>query len=265
MNTISAATTTHALITGASSGIGRELARIFAAHGCSLVLVARDWNRLQALAGELRAVFNVDVEIISQDLALEGAAREILKQLERKSIAVDVLVNNAGFDVYGSFHETDLAAEIRMIQVNLVALTELTKLVLAGMRQRGHGRILNLGSTGSFAPAPLNAVYAATKSYVLSLSLALAEELRGSGVTVTALCPGATRTEFQERAGMTRIRLLGLGVMSAEAVAMAGYRAVMAGRRVVIPGFVNRLQVLFSKLLPGALVTRMARSMLEPR
>jgi len=253
------------LITGASSGIGRELAREFARHGHNLVLVARDWDRLNALAGDLRVGCGVKVEVITQDLSLPGAAHEVLKQVEKKSAHLDILVNNAGFDVYGSFTETDRTVELRMIQVNLVALTELTKMALGGMLAAGHGRILNVGSTGSFAPSPLNAVYSATKAYVLSFSQALAEELRGSGVTVTVLCPGATRTEFQQRAGIADIRLLRFGAMDAAVVAKAGYRALMAGRRLEVPGLFNKLQVLFSRFLPGALVARMAKSMLEPR
>jgi short-subunit dehydrogenase len=265
MNTKNGADRTYALITGASSGIGRELARAFARQGHNLVLVARDWNRLNKLAGELRIDLGVAVEVIPQDLSLPGAAREVFRQVEKKSLLLNILVNNAGFDVYGDFDRTDMATELQMIQVNLVTLTELTKLVLSGMKQRRAGRILNVGSTGSFAPSPLNAVYSATKAYVLSFSLAIAEELRGSGVTVTALCPGVTRTEFQERAGITRIRLLRFGAMEAEAVAKAGYRALMAGKRVAVPGLYNKALVFFTRFLPGALVTRMAKSMLEPR
>jgi short-subunit dehydrogenase len=264
MNTKSGTDTTYALITGASSGIGRELAWAFARHGHNLVLVARDWNRLHKLAGELRAKLGVGVEVIPQDLSLAGAAREVFRQVEKKSILLDILVNNAGFDVYGDFDKTDMATELQMIQVNLVALTELTKLVLNGMKQRRYGRILNVGSTGSFAPSPLNAVYSATKAYVLSFSLAIAEELRGSGVTVTVLCPGATRTEFQQRAGITHIRLLRFGAMGAEAVAQTGYRALMAGKRLAVPGLYNKVQVALSRVLPGAFVARMAKSMLEP-
>jgi short-subunit dehydrogenase len=203
------------------------------------------------------------VEVVPQDLAVEGAAQEILNKVEQKSIVIDILVNNAGFDVYGNFHETDMEKELQMIQVNLVALTELCKLLLGGMRKRGYGRILNLGSTGSFVPTPLNAVYSATKAYVLSFSEALAEELQGSGVTVTVLCPGATRTEFQQRAGITGVRLLRFGVMEAEAVAEIGYWAVMTGKRVVVPGLFNKVQVLCARLLPRSVMTRAAKAMLH--
>ena len=252
------------LITGASSGIGKELARVFAQKGHPLVLVARDEPRLDQLANELRTAYGVGVEVVPQDLSGEGAVRKVVNRLEQKSIVVDILVNNAGFDVYGNFWETDLASELQMIRVNQVALTELCKYLLGGMRERGGGKILNVGSTGSFIPTPFNAVYSATKAYVLSFSESLAEELRGSGVTVTVLCPGATRTEFQQRAGITSARLLKFGLMDAKSVAESGYRGVMKGKRIVVPGFFNKIQVFTTRLLPRSLMTRIAKSMLAP-
>jgi short-subunit dehydrogenase len=174
------------------------------------------------------------------------------------------LVNNAGVDVYGYFYDTDWTQELEMIQLNLVSLTHLTKLLLADMRQQGFGRILNLGSTGSFVPSPLNAVYSATKAYVWSFSTALAEELRGTGITVTVLCPGATRTEFQERAHIENVRLMRFGVMEAVAVAEAGYRAMISGRRIEVPGLYSKTQVLLTRLLPNSLMVRMAKAMLQP-
>jgi uncharacterized protein len=255
---------TTALITGASGGIGRELARVCAAHGHDLVLVARSEAKLEALAAELRAGHGVSVTVMASDLVVPDAARTLVDDLHRAAIRVDLLVNNAGFDVYGYFHETDLATELSMIQVNLVALTQLTKLVLADMRAQGSGRILNVGSTGSFIPSPLNAVYAATKAYVLSFSEALAEELRGAPVSVTALCPGATRTGFQARAGIGQVRLVRWGMMDATTVAEAGYRAMMAGRRVVVPGLFNNLSVLGTRLLPRSIMIRTAKAMLQP-
>jgi short-subunit dehydrogenase len=254
---------THALITGASSGIGRELARIFARHGTNLVLVARDEGRLEQLADEVRKANGVDVLVMAFDLSRVGAAQEIFIKLQLESIRIDFLVNNAGFDVYGKFFETDLELELQMIHVNLIALTQLTKFFLADMVERGYGKILNLGSTGSFVASPLNAVYSATKAYVLSFSEALTEELRGSGVTVTALCPGATKTEFQQRAGMKEIRLLRVGAMDAEAVAEIGFRAMMSDKRIIVPGFFNKLQVFLTRLLPRRVMVRAARMMLE--
>lgn len=255
--------TASTLITGASSGIGRELARVFARHGHQLVLVARNKRRLDQLAGELRKEYGVKVEVLPQDPSMAGASRRIVTRLTRKKILIDNLVNNAGFDVYGNFFETDWKMEQRMIQVNLVALNELCKFVLEEMKQRGSGRILNVGSTGSFIPCPLNTVYAATKAYVLSFSEALAEELRGSGITVTVLCPGATRTEFQPRAGISGIALMRFGMMEAKPVAETGYRAMMAGKRIFVPGFLNRLQVFLARFIPRSIATRLSKAILE--
>lgn len=257
--------TTTALITGASSGIGYALAKVFARHRHDLVVVARDQERLNRLADEMRKAFGVTVRVIAKDLSRPDSAREIFDELRRDSLPIHYLVNNAGVDVYGNFYETDWARELQMIQINLVSLTQLTKLLLAGMRQQGYGKILNLGSTGSFVPSPLNAVYSATKAYVLSFSEAIAEELDGQGITVTALCPGATRTEFQARAGIGgNIRLLRFGAMDAATVAETGFRAMMAGKRVVVPGLYNQVQVLFARFLPESWVVKMAKAMLQP-
>ena len=255
----------YTLITGASSGIGRELALVFARKRHSLILLARNQEKLDILAGTLKKEFRVAVEVMVQDLSVPTAYRDIWEQLERKSIEVDILVNNAGFVVYGNFFNTDISDELRMIQVNLISLTQLTKLLVTGMRKHGFGKILNLGSTGSFIPSPLNAVYSATKAYVFSFSEALAEELRGSGVTVTVLCPGATGTEFQQRAGMETVRLLKFGMMNPATVAKKGYRGLMKGKRVVVPGLINKQQVVLSRILPGKVLTWAAKKMLEVR
>ncbi len=254
---------TTALITGASSGIGLELARTFARKGHNLVVVARDQVRLEQLAGELEAQHGITVKVLVKDLSSPSAAREIYETLKDDSITVDILVNNAGLIVYGNFHQTDWEKETRMIQVNLLTLTALAKLFVPDMVARGYGRILNIGSNGSFAPSPLNAVYSATKAYVLSFSEAIAEELAGTGVTVTALCPGATRTALQERAQMDDVRLLGWGVMEAAEVARTGYRSLMAGQRVVVPGFYNQIQVFFIRFLPRSMVVKMAKALLQ--
>jgi hypothetical protein len=254
---------TTALITGASSGIGYQLAEVFARNGHDLVLVARNSEKLRQLADHLQERFGTATVLIPKDLSLKTSAQEIFDELQRESMKISMLVNNAGLDVYGNFQETDMTKELEMIQVNLVSLTQLTKLLLPDMRKQGYGRILNLGSTGSFIPTPLNAVYSATKAYVLSFSEALAEELRGSGVTVTALCPGATKTEFQKRANMENVRLLRFGLMDAAVVAEIGYRGMMAGRRVVVPGTFNKVQVLLARLLPTSAMTKMAMMMLK--
>lgn len=252
-----------ALITGASSGIGWALADVFSANGFDLVLVARNLQKLDELATRLRERDRVQVDVIPADLSQPGAARAVYEEVSKRSLRVDALVNNAGVLVYGEFSQTNLEDELRMIQLNLVALTELTKLFLPGMLARRRGWVLNLGSNGSFAPAPLNAIYAATKAYVLSFSEAIAEELSSSGVKVTALCPGATRAELQSRAGMPQVRLLRRGLMDPMDVARAGYRALMAGRPVETPGFTNWLEINMARFLPRRLVVRYARRYLE--
>lgn len=256
-------TKTTALITGASSGIGYELAKVFARNGHNLIFVARNEQTLNQLADELRARFGVTVKIIIKDLTVITAAQEIVDELRQEAVSVDILVNNAGFDVYGNFYETDLTRELQMIQVNLLTLTQLTKLLVGDMVKRKYGKILNLGSIGSFIPSPLNAVYSATKAYVLSFSEAIAEELQGSGVTATCLCPGPTRTEFQQRAQMGDVRLLKYGMMNADTIAQLGYRALMEGRRVVIPGLYNQFQILLLRFLPRVVIVKLSKFMLQ--
>jgi short-subunit dehydrogenase len=247
-----------ALITGASSGIGLEFARLFARAGHDLVLVARRREKLEQLAEECRRLYAVRAEVIVADLSDPKAAGDIHAQVSGQGIEIGFLVNNAGFGVSGPFAQTDLEAELAMIEVNIGTLTRLTKLFVRDMLKRGFGRVLNLGSTGSYSPVPLSAVYGATKAYVLSFSEALAEELRGSGVTVTALCPGATRTEFAERAGLTTRRLFRTGVLSAERVAHIGFDAMLRGRRSVIAGALNRATVIGTRFVPRALAAKVA-------
>ena len=252
-----------ALITGASSGIGAALASRFAEHGYDLVIVARGRQALQALANELTHQHGIAVTVIPKDLAISSAPDELAAQLQQQGIHVDVLVNNAGFATYGLFAEIDLKAEQDMMQVNMVTLTHLTKLLLPGMLQRGRGKILNVASTAAFQPGPLMAVYYATKAYVLSFSEALAEELRGSGVSVTALCPGPTRSGFQERAKMQQSRLVQGEIMDVDTVARAGYQGLIGNKRIVIPGGQNKLLAFATRLLPRNLVTRLARQAQE--
>lgn len=255
-----------ALVTGASHGIGYEMSRLFARNGYNLVLVARNEQRLGQIADEFKEAFGIKVKVIARDLSLGTAPDEIFAELERKAIPVDILVNNAGFQEYGLFSETDLHKELQMIQVHIAALTHLTKLFLPAMLKRGHGRILNVGSTGSFTPGgPFNAVYCATKAYVLSFSEAIDEELKGTGVTVTALCPGATSTEFARRADIEDIRLFKFqcGVMDAKKVAEIGYRAMMKGKRSVVAGIANKLTVLSLKWMPRRLMTTTAKFLMS--
>lgn len=252
-----------ALITGASSGIGYEFSKLFAEAGYNLVLVARNKQKLKQLADELEGKFGTSVMSISKDLSASTAPQEIFDGLQQESIHIDILVNNAGFNVYGSFSETDLMEELQMVQVNLVSLTHLTKLFLPGMLIKGYGKILNVGSTGSFGPGPFNAVYCATKSFVLSFSEAIAEELQGTGITVTALCPGATKTEFFKRANMANINLLKRGVMDAKTVAEIGYNSVMKGENVVIAGTYNKLMIFLTRFMPRDMITKMVKDMMS--
>jgi short-subunit dehydrogenase len=249
-----------ALITGASSGIGLELARLFAHDGFYLVLVARNQEKLAALAQELRTMYGSQVTVIPFDLSKQDAAASLVTQLQQQNIEIDVLVNNAGTQVYARFDKAEVQKLTEMLQVNITALTQLTHLLLPGMIQRRRGKILNLGSTGSFVPGPLNAVYCASKAFVLSFSEAIAAELDGTGVTVTALCPGATKTEFIVRHGMQDVRLF-QNAMLPEQVAMIGYRSMMQGKRVVVVGGSNQMQILFFKLL-GPLMPLISNRML---
>jgi short-subunit dehydrogenase len=254
------------LITGPSSGIGLELATLFARDGHDLVLVARSREKLEDIGRALHEEFGVTATVVARDLADPASPGIITKELATRGIAVDALVNNAGFGVYGLFAETPLEKELEMIQVNIAALTHLTKLFLPGMIARGRGRILNVASTAAFQPGPLMAVYYATKAYVLSFSEALSNETDGTGVTVTALCPGPTITEFQKQAGLEKTNLFNSPlVMSAADAARAGYDGMKKGRRVVVAGFGNALLVQGTRLAPRRLSTAIARRIQESR
>jgi uncharacterized protein len=253
-----------ALITGASGGIGLDLTRLFARDGCDVVLVARSEEKLREIAAELTAKHGITAHVIASDLARPDAAAEIVKMLTDRGVTVDALVNNAGLGSSGPFLESDLRGELEMIQVNIVALTQLTKLLLPGMVARRRGRILNVASTASFQPGPLMAVYYATKAYVLSFSEALAEELRNTGVTVTALCPGPTETAFAAVAGVGTVRLFTLmKPASSAAVARTGYEAMKRGRRVVVHGLMNKLLTQSLRATPRRVVTLIVRKLQE--
>lgn len=253
-----------ALITGASAGIGYELAKVFAREGYTLVLVARQPERLDAVAQELRQTTKGEVRCIAVDLAEPHASDTLYDEVSQSGLTVDVLVNNAGFGLYGPFSSTDLAAESAMMQLNMVALTRLTKLFLPAMMQQREGRILNVASTAAFQPGPLMAVYFATKAYVLSFSEALANELTGSGVTVTVLCPGPTETEFVKRAKLESSKLFrNQKVMSAAEVAAIGYQGLMAGQTVVVTGLKNQIMASLTRFVPRKTLVQMVRRMQE--
>jgi short-subunit dehydrogenase len=246
-----------ALITGASGGIGEDLARLIAAGGRNVVLLARSADKLQALAGTLSSAHGIEATVVAADLSEPGAADLVARTLAARGITVDVLVNNAGFGTSGAFASEDPEEQLRMLQVNIVALTALTRVFLPGMIERGRGRILNVASTAAFQPGPFMAVYYASKAYVLSLSEAIAEETAASGVTVTCLCPGPTQTGFQDRARIQETRLVNLGrVMSSADVARAGYDGMLAGRRLVTPGLVNKIGVQSVRVSPRAAVLK---------
>jgi short-subunit dehydrogenase len=257
-------TTRTVLITGASGGIGFELAKLFAKDRYNLVLTARSGDKLKQIAAQLQEEFGVKVKTVALDLAAEHAAKILVDLLEGEGVVVDVLVNNAGFGVYGGF--AGLAEEeiLGQIQLNVTALTHLTRLFLPGMIARRGGKIMNVASTAAFQAGPLMAVYYATKAYVLSFSEALANEVAGTGVLVNCFCPGPTDTGFQMRAGMESSRLVKkMGAMKVEAVARDGYRGLMAGKTVVISGVRNWLVAESVRFAPRRWVTAVSRWVTE--
>jgi short-subunit dehydrogenase len=243
-----------ALITGASAGLGREYARLFAKDGHDLVLVARRRERLDELARELAAAHGATCMVIPADLATPGAGQRIADQVQAAGRTIDFLVNNAGFGRRGPFAQSDVRPQLEMIDVNVRALVELTHLFLPGMLQRRQGRILNIASMAGFVPGPFMATYYASKAFVLSFTEALAGELRGTGVTATASCPGPTSTEFGEVAGSSKSNLFKRHLADAASVARHGYRAMLAGKVVAIPGLQNKLSVQSVRIAPRAAV-----------
>ena len=255
-----------ALVTGGSGGIGLELAKVLARNGFDLVLVARNRDTLEAAAGQLEGKFDVKAHVFAADLRRPEAPEAIFDFLQGENIPIEVLVNNAGFGLGGEFADTKLQRELEMIQVNIAALTHLTKLFLPPMIKRKSGRVLNVASTAAFQPGPLMAVYYATKAYVLSFSGALSEELRNTGVTVTALCPGPTHTDFADAAEMGTSRLFNtVGIADAADVAQYGYDAMMNGKRMAIPGIRNKILAQANRIAPRSLSAKLARMAQETR
>jgi hypothetical protein len=252
------------LITGASSGIGYELAKLFARDHHNLVLVARSADRLAQVSTELQS-HGVTIKTIALDLATQAASKFLFDQLQLEKISIDILINNAGFGSLGEFAQMPEHEVLGQIELNITALTQLTRLFLPPMVVRRNGRIMNVASTAGFQPGPLMAVYYATKAYVISFSEAIANELRDSGVTVTCFCPGATHTGFAKRAGNDKSRLFKqLGAMSADQVALDGYRALMEGRTLAISGTRNWLVAQSTRFTPRKLVTAISRWISEP-
>lgn len=257
--------TTTALITGASSGIGRDLAHEHARRQGDLVLVARRRDRLETLADDLRGRHGVDVVVLAGDLTQPGAVPALHAKVEKLGLKVDVLVNNAGFGGLGRFVEQDADRLADMVQLNIHALTGLTHTFLPAMVARGRGRVLNVASTAAFMPGPTQAVYFATKAYVLSFTEALAVELAGTGVTATALCPGPTTTEFARRANAADRRMFRTATATSADVASFGYRSMEAGRTVAVHGLGNRLLVLLTRGMPRSLVAKMVGRVMSAR
>jgi len=248
-----------ALITGASSGIGLALAECCAQAGHDLLLVARRAPELEAAAARLSRTHGISAQLLALDLTAPQAVARLHAHARTLGVDIGIVINNAGFGTTGAFAQSRWADEERMIRLNVLAGTDLVRQFLPGLLARGSGRIMNVASTAAFLPGPLMAVYYATKAYVLSWSQALAAELRGSGVTVTALCPGPTRTEFDQVAGNSSSWLFAsAGVMSAEAVAGIGYRALMRGKRVAVAGWMNRLMAVSTRLTPTVILMHVA-------
>jgi len=254
----------YALVTGASKGIGAEIAEQLAADGWSLILVARGKDELETRANEVTERHGGKALVLPADLAKPAAAQDLWARVSALGVRVDVLVNNAGFGALGRFQDTPLSRELEMIQVNVTALTELTKLALPRMLERKQGWILNLASTAAFVPGPLMSVYYASKAYVLSFSEALVCELQGTGVKVSVLCPGPTRTQFSATAQSTDSNLFQKGiVMDAAPVARAGLKGLFAGKAVIVPGIHNKLMIQSLRIAPRFLVRRITKSMQE--
>ena len=253
-----------ALITGASSGIGAEFARQLAAAGFDPVLVARRADRLAALGEELAKRYSVRSQTIAVDLSQPDAPQRIFAETEGKGLQIDWLVNNAGFGTNGVFVTLPLERELEEINLNVGALVALTRLYLPGMVERRRGQIVNLGSVGSWVPTPYMATYSATKAFILSFSEALATELSGKGVGVLALCPGATKTEFQEVAGVSE-NVPEFTYMSAEAVVRQAIAAAKSGKRTLVPGWMNKVMIGSTRLTPRSVLAKVAGSMFAPK
>jgi uncharacterized protein len=251
-----------ALITGASNGIGLELAKIHASKGDNLVLVARNINKLNQIKTELEGQFKISVHTIGKDLSLLNAAQEVYDELKHKNIVINYLINNAGFGDYGFFTETDWNKELQMINLNITALTHFTKLFLQDMVKRRSGKIMNVASTAAFQSGPTMAIYYASKAYVLNFSEAIDNEVSDKGVTVTTLCPGPTETGFLEAAALQDSKLFkGKKIAGAKEVAEYGYKAMMQGKTVAIHGLMNRIMAKTVSFIPRSIAVKVVRSL----
>lgn len=253
------------LITGPTSGIGRELAELFARDGAHLILVSRNLEKLHEISDELRSRYSIRIELLAQDLSLPGSPEKLVQQIKDKRFSVDVLVNNAGYGVYGKFFEEAIGPQMGMIQLHTASLTYLTHAFLRSMLQKGRGGILNVASTGGFQAVPIENVYCSTKAYVVHFTEALAEELRDTPIRVTCFCPGPTQTPFFDTPLMKSSMPVKLSRMGAKTVAQMGYDAFKKGRRLEITGLRNKIMVLGVKLAPRSVVTKIARRIVEKK
>ena len=239
------------LITGASRGIGKEFADIFAKQGFNLILVARNTEMLEQLLDKYEKKYDIRVTVFSVDLSQPNTAAEIYSEIQNRKIDVDIVINNAGIGEHGEFIDSDLSKIRNMINLNILTLTELTYLFAKNMRAKNKGKILNIASTASFQPVPRFAVYAATKSYVLNFTEALSYELKDTDVSASTLCPGPTATGFKKSANIKESKLFNGKLMDAKFVAKIGYESLMKGNMTIIPGFKNKLLAFFSKITPS--------------
>ncbi len=249
------------LITGASSGLGMGLAKLFAADGSDLVLVARREDRLIELANELKAEHGIEVHVLPKDLSKKSAPKEIFGHLKKEKIQIDVVVNNAGFGNKGTIAELDADLQMDMLQVNAAALTHLTSLFLPGIVERGYGGILNVGSLAGFQPGPNLAVYYATKAYVLSYTEALAEEITNPNIKISCLAPGPVRTEFGEKSDLEDSLLFKMSLLDMEPVVEAGYQGFRKGKTIVIPGIKQQIVPFLNRFTPRILVRKIAKKL----
>jgi len=256
----------YALVTGASSGMGYDYAKLFAKDGKNIVVLARSRDKLEELKADLEKQHGTKVMVLAKDLSDPKAPQEVFSELERAGINVDVLVNNAGFDVYGKFHDTDWRKESEMLQVNIIALTQLTKLFLKKMLEKKSGKIMNISSMVGFVPAPWSSVYGGTKHYVLGFSNAIAHELKGTGVSVTCFCPGNTKTLFWERGGARDAKGNRRGTLAMDAASAArfGYRALKKGRTTAVAGPVYSLMMFGIRFMPRRLACYVMDSSMQP-
>ena len=253
----------NVLITGTTSGFGKAFAEKFASMGYNIILVSRDMQKLKQQQLYLQYQYHVTVNFIAYDLTKEDAADFIIEQIDNWNIPIDFLVNNAGFNEFGLFSQTDISKEIKMIDLHIRFITQLTKHILSIMEKNNYGHILNIGSTGSFIPSPSDAVYSATKAYIMSFSNALYGEYRNTGIKITLLCPGATETEFARKANIEQTLLFKYAVMKPDKVIKIAYPKIIKGKRLIIQRIYNKFLVFFSKIMPIDITNKLTMIMMN--